>query len=333
MTRSVVQPGPRNLITDIDGIAVGQVHDARVKTGVSAVLPEWRMVAGVDVAGGGPGTRETEALDPDRLVDEVDAIVLSGGSSYGLDAAGGVAGWLGARGRGFRLGASPVVSPIVPGAILFDLANGGDKAWGEMPPYHALGREACEAASKDVTLGKAGAGFGARAGQLEGGMGSVSAVTENGLQVGALMAVNAFGSAVIPGTDFFWAAPYELAGEFGGRGWPSSLPPVSSFDPLAGSKADTGAGGNTTIGVIATNARLTQAECRRMAKMAQDGMARALRPVHAPVDGDTLFVLSSGKYELGEEARALALSALGGLAADCVARAIARGVYEAGKAA
>lgn len=342
-SRQVIKPGPCNLITDIKGLAVGQAEDARVRTGVTVILPDRRVTAGVSVMGGGPGTRETDALDPDRLVEEVDGVALSGGSSYGLDAAGGAANWLGARGRGFQMGASPKVSPVVPAAILFDLTNGGDKDWGEEPPYHALGRAACQNAeenaakgqSQTFTLGAAGAGLGALAGSVHGGIGSVSAVTPDGLQVGALIAVNAFGSAFIPGTQQFWAAPYELEGEFGGRGWPLDMASVSALHPFEATKA-AGAvppapGGNTTIGVIATNARLTQAECKRVALMGQDGMARALRPIHTPVDGDTLFVLATGEHELPEEMRPLALAALGSIAADCVARAIARGVYEANK--
>lgn len=323
-----IRKGPRNHIGDIGGILVGNAVDEAVRTGVTVVLPEARAVAGGDVRGGGPGTRETDLLDPSCLVDAVDAVVLSGGSSWGLDAASGAAAWLGARGRGYRVGSSPLVSPIVPAAILFDLANGGNKQWGEEPPYRALGRAACEAAAVDFALGNAGAGLGATAGKYKGGLGSASAVAESGLAVGALMAANPFGAVVAPGTDRFWAAPFEMDGEFGGRGMPGAGG-FAALDPLAGSKADASPGGNTTIGVVATNADLTPADARRIAIMAQDGIARAVRPVHAPVDGDTIFVLATGACPLGREARHVALSALGAMAADCVARAIARAVYEA----
>lgn len=332
MPFGALRPGPRNLITDVDGIAVGNAHDAAVRSGVSVILPEARAIAATDVRGGGPGTRETDALDPTCLVDAVDAIVLSGGSSYGLDAASGAANWLGARGRGFSMAASPLVSPVVPAAILFDLMNGGDKAWGEMPPYRDLARTACEAANTDFVLGNAGAGFGAQAGSIKGGLGSASVVTESGLQVGALIAVNPFGSVLMPEGGHFWAAPYEMEGEFGAKGWPATMPPVAAGNPLIGSKAEAAyenIGSNTTIGVVATNAALTPAEARRVAIMAQDGLARAIRPVHSAVDGDVIFVLATSGYGLDSARRALSLSLIGALAADCVARAIARGVYEA----
>ena len=328
MHLGAIRKGLRNHIGDVGGILVGNAEDEAARTGVTVVLPEARAVAGGDVRGGGPGTRETDLLDPSCLVDAVDAVVLSGGSSWGLEAASGVAAWLGARGRGYRVGSSPLVSPIVPSAILFDLANGGDKGWAEEPPYRALGKAACEAAAADFRLGNAGAGLGATAGKYKGGLGSASAVAESGLVVGALIAANPFGAVVAPGTDRFWAAPFEMDGEFGGRGAPEAGG-FAALDPLAGSKADATPGGNTTIGVVATNADLTPADARRIAIMAQDGLARAVRPVHAPVDGDTIFVLATGAYPLGAEARHVALSMIGALAADCVARAVARAVYEA----
>lgn len=326
-----VRPGPRNLLTDVEGLAVGQAEDAEVLTGTTVVLVPDRAVAAVDQRGGGPGTRETDALDPASLVGTVDAVVLSGGSVYGLDAASGVTAWLGARGRGFNLGTSPLVAPIVPAAILFDLANGGAKDWGETPPYAALGRAACKAAGAEFRLGNAGAGYGAKAGQVKGGIGSASAVTADGFTVGALVAVNAFGSAVVPGSGALWAAAFEMAGEMGGRGL--TVPAeTAALDPVTGTKADQGpppaAGTNTTIGVVATDADLTRAEAERFAIMAGDGFARALRPVHAPFDGDTLFALATAKKALPEP-RPAALMQLGAVAADCVARAIGRGVYEA----
>ncbi|MBI1262022.1 MAG: peptidase T4 [Rhizobiales bacterium] len=332
MSFGSLRPGPRNLITDVDGITVGNAHDAAVRSGVSVILPEARAIAATDVRGGGPGTRETDALDPTCLVDAVDAVVLSGGSSYGLDAASGTANWLGARGRGFAMAASPLVSPVVPAAILFDLMNGGDKAWGEMPPYRDLARSACEAAGPDFALGNIGAGYGAQAGRVKGGLGSASVVTESGLQVGAIIASNPFGSVLMPERAHFWAAPYEMEGEFGGKGWPPDVAGFAAMNPLAGTKAEPAhgnSGANTTIGVVATNAELTPAEARRIAIMAQDGLARAIRPVHSAVDGDVVFVLATSGYALESASRPLSLSLIGALAADCVARAVARGVYEA----
>ncbi len=318
-----IAPGPRNLITDIAGIRVGNAEDASARTGVSVILPERAAVAAVDVRGGAPGTRETDALDPTCLVDAIDAVVLSGGSSFGLEAGSAAMTWLAARGVGYPVGAVRV--PVVPAAILFDLLNGGDKDWGEAPPYGRLAREACEAAAADFALGNAGAGLGAKAGTLKGGLGSVSAVTPDGLQVGALVAVNAVGDTVMPGESCFWAWPFERQGELGGQ-----VPPrarlAADEAPIASPFARIGA--NTTIGVVATNAILDKAEARRIAIMAQDGFARAIRPVHTPFDGDGVFVLATGRHALGAP-RAAALSLLGALAADCVARAVARGVYAA----
>lgn len=323
----MTSPGPANLIIDVDGIAAGHAHDRTVGTGVTVLLPDARAVAAVDTRGGGPGTRETDALVPENLVDDVDAVVLSGGSSYGLAAASAVAKKLGAKGRGFRMGGSEMVSPVVPSAILFDLTNGGDKSWGGEPPYDLLGAAALEACSHEsFPLGNVGAGFGAAAGLLKGGLGSASFVTADGLQVGALAVVNSFGSAVIPGTDCFWAWPFELYGEFGGRkpGNASIDQDVLGYTKAHGSSRKQ----NTTLGVIATNAALTPAQARRVAIMAQDGLARAIRPAHTLMDGDTIFVLATGARPLDESA-AFEVSHIGALAADCMARAIARGVYEA----
>lgn len=318
-----VAPGPRNLITDVPGIRVGNAADARARSGVTVVLADRPAVAAVDVRGGAPGTRETDALDPTCLVDTVDAVVLSGGSAFGLEAASAATNWLAARGRGFPVGGTRV--PIVPSAILFDLLNGGDKQWGEAPPYAALGRAACAALAVDFALGNEGAGFGAMAGALKGGLGSVSAATPDGLVVGVLVAVNARGETVMPGERCFWAWPLERAGELGGQRPPQRALPVES-DPLPGPSPSVG--GNTTIGVVATNAALTRAEAQRVAIMAQDGYARAIRPVHTPFDGDTVFVLATGERALAEP-RPLALARLGAIAADCVARAVARGVFAA----
>jgi L-aminopeptidase/D-esterase-like protein len=320
-------PGARNLITDVPGLAVGQASEPGARTGVTVILPADRAVAAVDVRGGAPGTRETDALAADTLVEAVDAIVLAGGSVYGLAAADGVAAWLGARGRGYGLVVRPGVpkSPVVPAAILYDLANGGDKAWGMEPPYRALGLAAIEAAGADFALGTAGAGAGAMAGALKGGVGSASVVTSDGYAVGAIVAVNSFGSVVAPGGRAFWAAPYELNGEFGGVPLGASR---AGPDDWGLAKADPMRGANTTIACVATDAVLTPAQARRLALMAQDGLARAIRPVHAPFDGDVVFALSTGRQPLGEPTD-FTLARLGALAADCLARAVARGVYEA----
>ena len=324
-------PGPANLISDLDGILVGNAEDAAAITGVSVVVPEAPCVAGCAVPGGGPGTRETDALQPANLVDRVDAICLSGGSVYGLDAASAVTAKLGAEGRGFAMGAPPVASPIVPAAILFDVGNGGTKDWGDTPPYHRLGKQAFDARATAFTLGNSGAGFGAQAGQLKGGLGSASTMLDADVCVGALLAVNPVG-AVCDAHGTFWvqhlALDHKGAPEFGRAD--TQAPQAGASHPLAASKlSGLTAGANTTIGVVAVAADLTPAECQRVAIMAQDGLARAIRPVHTPLDGDTIFVLATGSKPLARaaEMRPLALTVLGALAADCVARAIARAVW------
>ncbi len=296
-------------------------------TGVTVILAEGRAVGAVDVRGGGPGTRETAALKPEGLDVGVDAIVLSGGSVFGLDAAGAVVNQLASQGRGYRLQGASLVAPIVPAAILFDLANGGSKDWGNDPPYRALGAAACAAAGSTFTLGNAGAGYGARAGALKGGLGSASFVTGDGFEIGAIAAVNAFGSAVMPGTSTLWAWPFELEGELGHQRLPQSPRPAAAGMP-DDIKRPAQPAQNTTIACIAVNAALTPSQARRIAIMAHDGMARALRPVHAPFDGDVVFVLATGARPL-DEPEPWHLARLGTLAADCLARAIARGVFEA----
>ena len=321
------RPGPRNLITDVPGLKIGQAHSAAARSGVTVILPDARAVCAGDVRGGGPGTRETDALAPENLVDAVDAVVLSGGSVYGLAAADGVAAWMGAQGRGFVVTSAPGVppSPVIPAAILFDLANGGDKGWGLDPPYRALGIEAAKAAGLDFALGAFGAGYGAMAGALKGGVGSASIVAADGLTVGALAAVNSWGSAVAGDGRTFWAAPYEIGGEFGGLG-SAGLQAAPEDWGLAKPAAQPRA--NTTIACVATDAAMTSAQARRVAVMAQDGLARALRPAHAPFDGDVVFALSTAARPLPDPP-AFAVARIGALAADCLARAVARAVYEA----
>lgn len=320
--------GPRNLITDVTGIKVGHAVDAKALTGTTIIASEDRLVAAADVRGGGPGTRETDALDPSCLVDAVDAVVLSGGSSYGLAAASGAAAWMGARGRGYQIPGAPHVAPVIPGAILFDLTNGGDKDWGEEPPYDRLGREACVALGTDFPLGNVGAGLGAKAGLYKGGLGSASAIAANGVQVGALVAVNPFGSPVMPGCSAFWAWPFEQAEEFGGQRPPANYKPTSLGFPDDTKMGGSVPGTNTTIGIVATNVALTPAEMKRVAMMAQDGYARSLRPIHALSDGDVVFAVSTSECAC-DEPRSAMISLIGTVAADCMARAVARGVYAA----
>ena len=310
-----------NLITDVAGVLVGNAEDALARTGTTVVLFEAPAVASVDVRGGGPGTRETDLLAPDKTVEAIDAIVLSGGSAFGLEAAGGVHATLATMGRGFEVG--PARVPIVPSAILFDLLNGGDKGWGATPPYRALGIAALQAAAVEFALGTAGAGHGATTAGLKGGLGSASARTSFGATVGALVAVNAVGSVTMGDRPYFWAAPHEEGDEFGARGWPAAVTP----EMRALRTKFTTPGAATTIAVIATDAILSKARCRHLAVMAQDGMAMAIHPVHTPLDGDTVFAAATGQVPLPDPH--MALAELGYLAATTLARAIARGVYEA----
>ena len=324
----MAKAGPLNLITDVAGIRVGQAEDTQVCTGVSVIVPEEPAIGAVVVAGGGPGTRETDLLGAGTLVESVNAICLSGGSAFGLAAADGVANGLRADGRGFGLVDAPGVpkTPIVPAAILYDLSNGGDKEWGEISPYEALGRAAYASRAQSFELGRAGAGFGARAGSVAGGTGSASIVTADGFSVGALVAVNSFGSVYMPGTDAFWAWPYEIDDEFGGvrPGADYAVDP----DAWGAAKTDPALGQNTTIACIATDVTLSADEAKRVASMALAGFARAVRPIFAPTDGDVVFVVSTGKVSLPYPAP-LHLTRIGELAASTLARAIARGVYEA----
>jgi L-aminopeptidase/D-esterase-like protein len=322
----MIRPGPRNLITDVEGLRVGQAEDVRVRTGVTVLMLDEPANAVADVRGGAPGTRDTEALDVVNLVGRVDAIVLSGGSVFGLDAPSGVTSVLKRTGRGYGMAPGAPPAPIVPAAILFDLANGGDKNWGDEPPYRLLGRQAAENAAREFALGNAGAGLGANAGVYKGGLGSASAMADDGLTVGAVVAVNAVGSPVIPGTDVFWAFPFELNGEFGGRRLRPDYRGVNDEMPtdMRGPRARE----NTTIAIVATDADLDRVELKRVAIMAGDGLSRAIRPAHTPFDGDIVFAVATGSRKLGEP-RPREIMRIGNLAADCLARAIARGVYEA----
>lgn len=313
----------RNLITDVRGVLVGNADDAAAATGVTAALFERPTIASVAILGGAPGTRDTSLLEPDMTVEHIDAIVLSGGSAWGLSAADGAMSALAAQMRGFPVGRLRV--PIVPQAILFDLDNGGAKPWASgngNTPYRSLGRQALEGAGAEFALGTAGAGYGATTKTFKGGLGSASARAATGHVVGALVAVNAVGSATIGDGPHFWAAPYEQDAEFGGRGWPDRIVPHDLALRFKG-----GTGQNTTIAVIATDAALTKAQCRRLALAAHDGLARALRPAHAPLDGDIVFAAATGRA--GAPSDAFALTELCATAADVLARAIARGVHAA----
>ncbi len=329
-----MRSGPLNLITDVSGFTVGSAVDQAAATGVTTLFCGGLWKAGVDVRGGGPGVRETDTLSPENLVGAAHAIVLTGGSVFGLGAADGVAAGLSARNVGLRLQSHTPAIPIVPAAVLHDLGNEGDKAWGLEPPYRRLGLETIEAASDRFALGSVGAGWGAKAGVVRGGLGSASVDLADGLMVGALVAVNPAGSVYMPDGETFWAWPFELDGEFGGRrpsGEMSAPEPIPDDTKLA-RMGRLQAGSNTTIAVVAVNADLTGVECKRLAIMAQDGLARAIRPVHTPFDGDTVFSVASGEVSLGEGAgRNLKVARLGSAAADCLARAIARGVHHAAK--
>ncbi|HEX4410102.1 MAG TPA: P1 family peptidase [Xanthobacteraceae bacterium] len=310
----------RNLITDVPGLKVGHAEDLRLGSGATAVIFDEPAAASIDVRGGGPGTRETALLDPAQTVQGIDAITLSGGSAFGLDAASGVQAWLREQGRGFAVRTAKV--PIVPAAILFDLLSGGDKNWGRFPPYRELGYAAAAAATSDFPLGSVGAGTGATTVNCKGGIGSASAQSRDGHIVGALAAVNAAGNVLVGDGPWFWAAPFEIGAEFGARGLPGTFSPQMLAPATKGGTRE-----NTTLVIVATDAILTKAQAKRLAVMAQSGLSRAIYPVHTPLDGDVLFTASTGRRPLADPT--LDLTRLGALAANVVARAVARAVYEA----
>jgi len=313
----------RNLLTDIPGIAVGHATDLRLGSGVTAILFDAPATAAACILGGAPGSRDTALLEPEMTRQTVDGFVLSGGSAFGLDAAGGVQAMLRAAGRGFAIG--DAVIPIVPQAILFDLMNGGDKNWGVFSPYRDLGYQAAMAARPGAfALGSVGAGTGATTATAKGGLGSASAMTSTGHIVAAIAAVNAVGAPTIGAGPHFWAAPFEVGAEFGGLGWPSTMTPADVAPRLKGMPSPNETA--TTIALIATDAVLTKSQVKRLAIMANDGLARAILPAHAPNDGDTVFAAATGAKPLADE-RDLVL--LGHAATAVMARAIARGVYEA----
>jgi len=326
-----MKPGPKNLITDVAGLRVGNASDEKLKSGVTALIADVENVASVHVMGGAPGTRETDLLAAENTVQSVDGFVLSGGSAFGLDAASGTQAALRELGRGFKVADQTI--PIVPGAILFDLINGGNKDWGTYPPYRELGFDAAKSAKEDFDIGSHGAGTGALIGGpgmgLKGGLGSASIVMDNGITVGALVAVNALGAATVGETHNFWAAPFEHDDEFGGFG-AANVPCQESRAIRVKFRDQQSQGTNTTIAIIATDATLTKGEAKRLAIAAHDGFARALWPAHTPLDGDLVFSIATGeKGPVASLDDAIDLSAA---AAATMSRAIARGVYHASAA-
>lgn len=334
---NAICPGPRNLITDVPGLRVGHAQSAQLKSGTTVLVGDAPFCASVHVMGGAPGTRDTDLLAPDKTVEQVDALVLSGGSAFGLDACSGVSEGLREIGRGFAIG--PALVPIVPGAIIFDLLNGGHKDWLENP-YRALGRAALDAAGNRFELGTAGAGTGAMAARQKGGIGSASTVMPDGHTVGALVAVNALGSVTTPGDRHFWAAPFEMNGEFGGLGPDPNggyvMPDLSlkeeAMKRAAGAPTASDDLQNTTISIVATDMPLSKTQCYRLSVMAHDGMARAIVPSHTPMDGDLVFGVSTGDTAKACSDQAQ-IATLGAFAANTLARAIARAVYHARPAA
>lgn len=313
-----MQPGPSNSLTDIAGLRVGNAQDHALKSGVTVVTADVPFTASVAVMGGAPGTRETDLLAPDKSVAAVDALVLAGGSAYGLDACSGVTDGLRATGRGFRVG--DAVIPLVPGAILFDLLNGGDKAWDDNP-YRTLGRAALDAADTHFDIGTIGAGTGALTAMLKGGLGTASLVLPDGSTVAALVGANPVGAVTTPGDRHFYAAPFEIDGEFGGLGPDTATGLGRSMESRKMARASARA--NTTVAVVATDAALTKAECHRIATAAHDGIARACVPAHTPHDGDLIFALTTDQRRAGD------VTLIGHAAALCLTRAIARAVYHA----
>ncbi|WP_299862653.1 P1 family peptidase [uncultured Hoeflea sp.] len=320
----MMKTGPRNLITDVEGLYVGNANDQKINSGVTAILCDPPASAAVQVLGGAPGTRETDLLEPHNTVDTVNGLVLSGGSAFGLDAASGAQAFLREQGKGFEVG--PHRIPILPAAILFDLINGGDKDWGRYPPYRELGYQAAAVAAPDFAIGSHGAGLGALTATVKGGLGSASSVTADGHIVGALVAANPLGTATIGGTRHFWAAPFEIGSEFGGLGLPSPMPGDASDLRIKFRELARGAA-NTTIAVIATDAVLTKAEAKRLAIAAHAGFARAIWPSHTPLDGDLVFALATGASQ--RKPSPDAFIDLGAAAASTMSRAIARGIHAA----
>ena len=319
----MAKTGESNSLTDVGGILVGHYTDTTAVSGVTVIVCPKGAVAGVDVRGSAPGTRETDLMAPHNLVEKAQAVVLSGGSVFGLSAADGVTRWLAEEGYGFPLDQG-FVAPIVPAAVLYDLGRGKDF----IPPISAdWGRWACEGAGDyAVQTGSVGAGTGAMSNSIKGGLGSASLILDSGITVAALVAVNSDGSVINPESGLPWEIGLEVDDEFGDQGRRSvRLPPPPGSEPAK----------NTTIGIIATDATLSAPQTQKVAQMAHDGMARAIRPAHTMFDGDTIFCLATGQKELPEAPgffiapRALSLNELGHAAANCMSRAIIRAILNA----
>ena len=327
MTQSPLRSTSRNSIVDVGGIRVGQAENRRIRTGVTAILFDERVSASVWVMGGGPGTVETDLLSPEAMVEKVDAVTLSGGSVFGLDTAGVIREVLARQGKGFSV-SEHVRVPIVPGAILFDLLNGGDKAW-ETPPYRALAQEAYQGATRDIVQeGDFGAGCGAVAGDIKGGIGTAAVFdSDTGYTFGAIVAANPAGSVLIPDTDCFWGWAFERGAEYGGKRPPSRavnpVPILPKKERLSQSERPA-----TTIGLVVTNADLNKTQLRQLAKMAHSGLARAIYPIHSPLDGDAVFAVATAGIE-GPETDPILLTRFGGLFADLLTRSICRAVFRA----
>ena len=315
--------GPKNLITDVGGLKVGSSVDSSKKTGTTVLLPDNPCTASVAIHGGAPGARDVSMLEPDQTIEKVNALVLSGGSVFGLDSCGGVLQWLLENNTGLKVGNIPV--PIAPGAILFDLPIADGNFKDNLPDYHRLGYQACERSTVDLELGTCGAGYGATTANLKGGLGSASVVFDSGIVVGAIVAVNAVGSVTMANGKHFWAAPFEINAEFGGLGLPTGT--GTDYTQLQVKSMRTEAPTNTTIGIVATNAKLDKGSCKRLATMAHDGISHAVWPAHTPFDGDLLFALSTGELEMENPMQGIFELGVG--AATTVARAIARGVHSA----
>jgi L-aminopeptidase/D-esterase-like protein len=323
----VAKIGKKNALTDIKGIRVGHYSDTDAVCGVTVVICPEGAVAGVDVRGSAPGTRETDLLSPLNLVEKVQAVVLSGGSVFGLAAADGVVRWLADQGIGFPL-EKGYVAPIVPAAVLYDLGRGSNF----IPPIDAdWGLRACRAAHEgEISTGSVGAGTGALSGGIKGGLGTASLILDSEITVAALVAVNSYGSVINPSNGHPWDIAMEMDGEFGEQASRAvRLPPAS----------ETGPGRNTTIGLVATDATLNKSQALKIAQMAHDGLARAIRPAHTMFDGDTLFCLATGEKKLPEipgffiAPQAQSINDLGHAAADCMSRAIISGITSAGSLA
>ncbi len=315
--------GKKNALTDIKGIRVGNYTDTDAVCGVTVVICPEGAVAGVDVRGSAPGTRETDLLSPLNLVDKVQAVVLSGGSVFGLAAADGAVRWLADKGIGFPL-EKGYVAPIVPAAVLYDLGRGSNF----IPPINAdWGFRACRAAHKgEIPTGSVGAGTGALSGGIKGGLGTASLILYSDITVAALVAVNSYGSVINPSNGHPWDIEMEMDGEFGDQ---------ASRAVRLPSPSETGPGRNTTIGLVATDATLNKSQALKIAQMAHDGLARAIRPAHTMFDGDTLFCLATGEKKLPElpgffvAPQAQAINELGHAAAECMSRAIICGILTA----